>query len=322
MAKSRDNISERLGTHQLVSSDVVPCDPVDLLTEMLASTRTRGALFARSWLPESWGFRFAAEHAQCFHVIVHGPCWLRLDGSETFIPLESHDLVLVGCDHDLASDPEAVVRPFAPDAPELRSPPGLGACIACGAYAYDGEGPHPVFDHLPPLIHVPQSHRSRRIARVVDLLLTELDAPGAGAQTLVERLVDSLLIYVLREWIEGGSGERLGWLAALRDPNLAQVLALMHRGLDRPWTLSSLARASGLSRAALARRFHAVVDVPPMEFLRNKRLETARRLLRSSSQSIDEIASRVGYATGFSLSKAFVKAFGEAPGAYRERSRC
>jgi len=43
----------------------------------------------------------------------------------------------------------------------------------------------------------------------------------------------------------------------------------------------------------------------------------AAGLLRSSDASLAEVAARAGYAIEFSFSKAFKRAFGIAPGAYR-----
>lgn len=321
MVERHEFMSERLPSTHLVSPAVLPADAMDLLTDILATTRTGGALFARSWLPASWGFRFDANHAHAFHIVGKGPAWLRMHDRPDFIELGDGDILLVGPDHDLASDPEAPIRKFDPTDPVLRTPPGQGSCIMCGGYSFDGDRPHPIFERLPPVIHLPKAEQDGAIVRTLELLVLELDGPGAGAQTLVGRLVDALLVYLLRHWIARSAGQPLGWLGALRDPVLARAIGLMHKRLDEPWTLASLAQASGASRAALARNFSDVVGIPPMQYLTTRRLETARHLLRTSSMSLDEIAERVGYAAGLSLSKAFRRVHGEPPGAFRERVR-
>ena len=90
-------------------------------------------------------------------------------------------------------------------------------------------------------------------------------------------------------------------------------MALIHSQYQTAWTLDTLARAAGTSRASLARKFTAEVGSPPMRFLAERRLVVARGLLDTSSMSLDQIAGEVGYASGFSLSKAFKRQYGESP---------
>ena len=74
---------------------------------------------------------------------------------------------------------------------------------------------------------------------------------------------------------------------------------------------------AGLSRAAFARRFHALVGVPPLAYLTHWRMSTAARLLRESDLSLATVAARIGYGSEFAFAKAFKRAHGHAPGGYR-----
>ncbi|MEM1349854.1 MAG: helix-turn-helix domain-containing protein, partial [Myxococcota bacterium] len=145
------------------------------------------------------------------------------------------------------------------------------------------------------------------------LLDVEVQHEAPGSHTVIRRLVDALLVYALRHHIERASPTQLGWLNALRDPALSRALSLMHKEYAKPWTLESLARASGTSRASLARHFVAEVGSTPIQYLTARRLHAARRLMVHTTLSLDEVADEVGYASAFSLSKAFKRHFGAAP---------
>jgi len=170
-----------------------------------------------------------------------------------------------------------------------------------------------VFDNLPPAIILRAGERHPSVDAMVQVIDSEFRRQAPGARAVATRLIDAMLVYILRHWIESDCPRASRWLKALRDPVLARALALVHSRYREAWTLDTLARAVGTSRASLARNFAAEVGTPPMLFLAQRRLMVARGLLETSAMSLDEIAGEVGYASGFSLSKAFKRQYGESP---------
>ena len=75
-----------------------------------------------------------------------------------------------------------------------------------------------------------------------------------------------------------------------------------------------------MSRAALARRFNALVGEPPMTFLTQWRITLAADLLREPGATLAAVADQVGYASPFALSAAFKRVRGVSPQAYRARA--
>jgi AraC-like DNA-binding protein len=111
-------------------------------------------------------------------------------------------------------------------------------------------------------------------------------------------------------------------LAAIAVKQIGAALALMHKHPARGWTLDMLARGAGVSRSALALRFHQLVGHTPMQYLTIWRMQLARKLLAESALSTAAVAERAGYQSEAAFSKAFKKAVGKGPGAYRrEQSR-
>jgi AraC-like DNA-binding protein len=85
------------------------------------------------------------------------------------------------------------------------------------------------------------------------------------------------------------------------------------------WTVAELAARSGVSRAALGRRFTDLVGEPPMAYLAGWRLALAADLLREPDATIAAVARRVGYGSPFALSAAFKRVRGISPRQHRER---
>jgi transcriptional regulator GlxA family with amidase domain len=65
--------------------------------------------------------------------------------------------------------------------------------------------------------------------------------------------------------------------------------------------LSEAARAVGTSERTLARRLQSVLGKSPLTYVQDLRVEHAVHLLQTSSASIDQIATQVGYADGVTL---------------------
>lgn len=84
---------------------------------------------------------------------------------------------------------------------------------------------------------------------------------------MLDRLIDLLLIAVLRAWFTRPEAEAPAWYRSQGDPVVGRTLQIMHKNPGHPWTVAGLATEVGVSRAALSRRFHDLVGEPPMTFL-------------------------------------------------------
>jgi AraC-like DNA-binding protein len=134
-------------------------------------------------------------------------------------------------------------------------------------------------------------------------------------------VLDRLLIAVLRTWFSRPEAEAPGWYRAHADPVVGPALRLLHNSPARPWTVATLADTIGVSRAALARRFNALVGEPPMTFLTAWRLTLAADLLREPGATVGSVAPQVGYGSAFALSTAFKRVRGVSPQEHRARAR-
>lgn len=122
---------------------------------------------------------------------------------------------------------------------------------------------------------------------------------------------------MLRVWFARDEAAAPGWYRAQADPVVGPALKLLYNDPAHPWTVASLAAATGMSRAALARRFTALVGEPPMAFLTGWRLTLAADLLREPGATIGSVAAQVGYSSPFALSTAFKRERGISPRDFR-----
>ena len=302
---------------------------MDPLSDVLDLSRVRGALMVSVRARAPWGLDLPQWPGASFHAITSGTAWLRVgDGAPLQLMPGDVFLLPAGAGHRLSSEPHGPCVPFDTTAKrQLMTPDGdltLGASGAattfvCAAFDYDLEVGEPLMGLLPPLIHVPADPvAGRDIAPIVDLLALEVGARRAGSRAAAARLIDMLLIAAIRHWIDRrAEGEAPSWLLALRDPALAQVVALVHERPAEPWTVELLAREVHLSRATLARRFAEVVGEPPLAYLARWRMHVAAQRLKYSTDTVGVIAREVGYTSEYAFNRAFARYRGQPPGRYR-----
>ncbi|MGW6905543.1 GlxA family transcriptional regulator [Streptomyces sp. NPDC054940] len=89
------------------------------------------------------------------------------------------------------------------------------------------------------------------------------------------------------------------------------------RNLDKPLTLTDLARHAGCSVRTLTRRFHAESGVSPLQWLLHQRIERAKELLETTALPMDQVARACGLGTADSLRGHLVRRTGLTPSAYR-----
>ena len=269
-----------------------------------------------------------------YHVIVEGECWTGLDepgggGARASISIERGDVVVYphGDPYFLAPDP-ATPPPGGADAAAMN---GLLAGVAdgsipasfsrgpvdadrtrfvCGFLGCDAPPFDPLLQALPPMLIVRRA--SGRLERLVELALAEVD--GAGAASVRERLSESMFMETVRSHLARGAP---GWLAGLGDPIVGRALSLLHAAPAEPWTTASLAHQSGTSRSTLADRFTRFVGQPPMRYLAAWRMRLAADRLSRPEATVAQAAHDAGYDSEAAFSRAFKRATGVTPGAWR-----
>jgi AraC-like DNA-binding protein len=307
---------------------------VDVLATLLDGPRARGAFTRRVLLHSPWCIR-VHDHAPLTVVcMARGGAWVLPHDADPVRVSQGGVAIMRGLDpytfaHDLGIEPQVVIGPgghcATPEGVSLAEPMSLGVrtwgtnraastAMLVGTYRMDGEISQRLLSALPPLITQPGGDWS---APLIDLLAAQISRDEQGQGVVLDRLLDLLLTAALRAWFAQPEVNTPGWFRAHGDPVIGMALNLMHNNPAHPWTIAGLARAVGVSRAALARRFTELVGEPPMSYLTGWRLSLAADLLRDPDATLGSVASQVGYGSSFALSTAFKRARGISPRDHR-----
>ncbi|MBS0565290.1 MAG: AraC family transcriptional regulator [Proteobacteria bacterium] len=307
---------------------------MDLLSDILLRLNLRGSLYFRTSFTSPWGVEVPAfENVARFHFVHRGRCLVRVAGARDLVALEQGDLLIVpkGASHRLFCDPvnEGHVLPLE-RVIELSGFTGEGALVfggdaddrdtqlICGHFAFDPLARHPLIDRLPPFIHLADYGQAAGKWMEYTLRMIGTEAGGAqfGGDLIALKMSEIILAQALRVFLAGEGAAQAG-LAGLADPQLSRALEAMHRDPGRAWSVADLAREAGLSRTGFAMRFAAAMDMTPMAYLTQWRMQIARHALRHGRSAVAEVAERVGYGSEAAFARVFRKEAGLTPAAFR-----
>jgi len=297
---------------------------MDLLHDHLVRAHASGAVFARSVARPPWGVTLPGSIQLSLHTVLRGHAWLWLDdpaGAERLLP---GDLAIVvgGRDHHIAHEPnpEACVTHeqfWAADARDDAEDPSA-AVFLCGAYRLAGDIGRSLIQALPPMLAIrPSAHD--QVHDVVSLISRELTQSAPGQQTVLDRLLDVLLVLVIRAAYEH-SPNAPRWYRAAEDPRLGRALQAMHEGPEHSWTVPELARLSAMSRPSFARNFERALGQTPMQYLTDWRMTLAREYLLAKELTMEQIAQRTGYSSPNAFAATFRRHVGLPPGRWRQEA--
>jgi len=325
----------------------------DILSDVLRSVRLRSAVFyfvscEGEWVAVAPASREVAkavmpdaEHLMEYHVVTAGECWAAIAG-EPPLKLKRGDVIVLpqGDAHVVSSAPgmradvdvdsffemQRNQRPFRlhyaggsqAELHEGALAESATTKVVCGFIGCDARPFNPLLATLPRLLHLPAAGvgRSEQFAQ---LAAEESAGKRPGADALLERLSEMMFVDAIRRHVDQLPQESTGWLAGLRDRFVSRALGLLHERPAANWTVEELSRQVGLSRSALHERFVELIGQPPMQYLTQWRMQCASRLLRETRASVASVAFDVGYDSEAAFARAFKRAVGLPPAAWRRQ---
>ncbi|MGW6462095.1 cupin domain-containing protein [Streptomyces sp. NPDC055078] len=309
---------------------------MDVLADALAVAGVSGTVAVQLDGGQGWGVSWAQNADAVLYAVAAGSAWLTLTApDEDTAPVEllPGDVVLLptGAAHSIASDPHRTPKPCdVALAAELRR---TGAALRVGSgephthllgasYRHDHVVSRHVFTLLPPVVHIRGDRANTALGGTVRLLAQETSDPRLATSVVLDRLVDVVLIQLLRCWLSTYPDLMRGsWLGALADPLVSDAMTRMHQQPDQPWATETLARALAVSRSTLTRRFQDATGQSPGAYLTQWRMDLAARRLRDSDASVESIARSVGYTSVYAFNRAFSRARSLPPARFRHESR-
>lgn len=313
-------------------------DPLQVALEQL---RLEGAVFLRAEYRERWAYesltgpatarllRPGTDRVILFHVVAAGSCWVAVGNGEKHWASAGDVIVLpYGDQHRMGGVEDAEPVPIASI---LRMPPwttmpvirhgqdGKRTDVVCGYLHSRDLLFDPRLRAFPPVFVVrpPAGPAADWVRANIAYALARTEATQPGA--VPTRLPELLLVEVLRLHLASSPAAAHGWIAALHDPVVSPALALLHRAPEHRWTVTELAMGAAVSRSLLDSRFRHVLGRSPIRYLTDWRMHLAQDLLATTALGVAAVGHRVGYDAEEAFSRAFKRAYGCSPSAWRVR---
>lgn len=297
---------------------------VDLLSQMLTLIRLEGELVFAAELTQPWALRFEPGSAYFFVVLEGELTVLAADGSP--VRAVTGDLVMLprGMGHILsdgggsaaAAVSQLMGEQFTTERLSMRhGGDGTRTELIAGAFHFANESVPWVVSSLPAVIHIPKAggQTAKWAEGLAHFMMVEAQEVHPGSSIMISRLIDVLVIRILRSWVQMEKASDTGWLGALADPRISRALKAIHDEPFRRWSVVELAHVAGMSRSSFAERFSALVKEAPLSYQSRWRLTLALGMLRHADSRVSDVARQVGYDSDAAFSRAFKAQFGIAP---------
>ncbi len=135
---------------------------------------------------------------------------------------------------------------------------------------------------------------------------------------IASEVARSLVVFVRRAGGQSQFSAQLAAQAAHRAP-IRDLQALIVEHPDADLAVPALARRAAMSVRHFSRVFRAEVGLTPATYVERVRLETARRLLETTTLPVDGVATAAGFGTPESLRRTLARRVGLSPREYRAR---
>ena len=294
---------------------------MDPFLDLIRLLRPQTTLWAGVEASGRWALAFRRHNDLLFCWVKRGACELTRPGFEPLI-LRVNDFVLVRTSTPFslvsdagvrATDSEAVIA-RAGSVATLGDGTGPSTALRGGRFVFDAANEQLLTGLLPQIVYVSATTpASEQLRALLAMNEAESSTPGPGSDFVIGRLMELILVEILRSRSFGQDQAQPGLLSGLADAITARALVAMHSNVAQRWTTAKLARLCGTSRSALGARFTRVVGLGPIEYLQQWRIALAKEELRRGTRNIGEIALHVGFQSGSAFSTAFTRTVGCSP---------
>ena len=297
----------------------------DVLSEVLDIIHVRGAqaLVIAPEAPQTLQFQNAMP---CLHIVEHGEISIRVADVPGPIKVEANQLALLlqGHAHEVDYNGGGTTTPIDTALKRNRTPRaiqyGTSNATRCfwGSFSYNGDLAESVLSGVPPVIIISDLKQNpiEWLEMSCQIILDETHSERPGAHVMVSRLLDLMLVQILRRWAKKAETAP-GWLASAKDERISRATTAIHQNPAHDWSIEALAELCGMSRSSFVALFEKVMRQAPGAYIRELRLAQAAKLLRYSGATVEKISDQVGYTSKEAFSRAFRKRFGMSPSIWR-----
>lgn len=312
----------------------------DTLSQVLNTLRISGSVLLKEHYKTPWAVAVPESdklntllntthniRIAAFHWVEQGAISIQLDQGENML-VEAGEMVICfsGQGHTLYQESkknslnfEDIMAGsgniFRPDKHQKTT----GTLLVCGVFLLQDTLLNPLLATLPAMLklNVAHPHDYPHLYGIVTLLKQEFNHQTIGNSYVVQRYLEILCAETIRTYVNSIPEQATGWFAALKDPVISRAIEMIHTKPSYHWSVKNLANEVSLSPSRFAARFSAILNESPMNYVTKWRMSVASRMLAKNQQSIEQIATDVGYESLAAFSRAFKRHVGLPPAAWR-----
>jgi AraC-like DNA-binding protein len=271
-------------------------------------------------LCDAWHMSTPGGDATTFHLVCNGEAWIHMPGQLQPVKMTAGDIAFFPNDaaHVFSG------APYVPDetfdygnpAPLNKHAPGTG--LLCGHLRLPVHIRRLLLASFPDLvvIHPDRSPIGRQIRILIELMTEEATLNDLGVTAILDRLSDTLFLYILRHTLHQSPGLS-PLLAALSEEHLRLAISAFIDNPAENWTVERMAKLACQSRSTFSERFSSLVKLSPMEFVATWRMQLATGWLAEGNANMLDVAIKCGYESEAAFRKAFKRIIGFPPGKLR-----
>ena len=311
----------------------------DLLSQVIGDLRQESCAFCQLEAAEPWRIVKSRSPVAPFFAVLSGRIRIKTDATEHDLAAGDFLILPRGDAHEVmgATSTDAVPISLLTLFKEKGMPiwqPGVryratkiqyggrgeASVIIIGLFYFGAPHSHPLLAALPAVMTLKTKSGTclAWLQASFQSIAKELVEDQPGASMAIAKHADLLFAQTLRVYLSQDVEDPEGWLRGMSDPVVGIALAAMHASPEVQWTLQSLAKESGCSRAAFAKRFTGLMHQGALTYLTSWRMALAARYIREGQHTRTEIAGRVGYSTD-AFAVAFKRWSGSSPKNWHEK---
>lgn len=265
----------------------------DLLSQVLAQIRLTGDRVYACTLAQAQPLELDEKSA---HICVLQQGQLRLE--------------IAGQPPKTLNQGDVILLPHSPAGMVMTAVQRAATVVIC-RFWFDASSFQAMLFALPRLIHIQHADAAAWSEGILHFMLLEAHDTQPGGALMISRLIDLVVIRILRTWVHQGLA--LGWLGGLSDARIARALKVIHETPGKQWRIDALAEMAGMSRSNFCDRFSTLVGRSPLRYQNEWRLALAKTMLSKQDARIGEVGFAIGYESEAAFSRAYKAYFGRSP---------
>ena len=160
-----------------------------------------------------------------------------------------------------------------------------------------------------------------RILSTIDSIVKEFDQQSLGYQTMIISELSSLMVYLLRHMELTDYNMKETTQNQLTISKIYQVMDYLDNHYQEDLSVESIAEYFNYSRYHFVRFFKKMTGLTIHAYVKNKRIQLAKKMMIETQESITRIGYEVGYKQVKSFSQAFKEITGQSPTSYRAQEK-